>query len=59
MGKVLGAFGALAMVLTWIANVSGQPVMGMTAEHLFNNVVGLPLLALVSLFIGYLYSKKL
>jgi hypothetical protein len=52
-GKFLGAVGGVAIILMWIANVNGGKVFGLTGEHLFYNVVGLPLLSLVCLVIGY------
>lgn len=59
LGRFLALIAVIALVLTWIANVSGGYVLGMSGEHLFYNVIAFPLLSMLSLLNGYLLSKGL
>ena len=59
LGRIFAFFAFLALVSAWITQWTGEPLMGMSQEHLFRDATVLSLLSIIGLLDGLLHSRNL
>ena len=57
VGRIWGWLGLLALIGAWISQLTGQPLFGMSQEHLFNDAIVLTLLCIASLVDSLVHAK--
>lgn len=59
LGQFWMVLAFLALVGAWITQLSGQPLLGMSQQHLFNDAIVLALLGIGSLLDSLCHTKGL
>lgn len=57
VGRALWTLALLAMMGTWIVQLTGKPLLGMDQQHLANDAIALALLGIGALLDGLLHTK--
>lgn len=58
LGRILLTLGFLALLGAWITQLTGEPFLGMSQQHLFNDATVLSLLGIGSLLDAKLHVQK-
>ena len=58
-GRFFGLLALLALLGAWITQVTGQPLFGMSQQHLFNDAIVMSLFCIAGLLDGIVHSKQI
>ena len=58
IGRFCGLLAVLALVGTWMTQLTGGTLFGMNQQHLFNDAIVLSLFCIAGLLDGLLHSKN-
>lgn len=59
IGRFLFTLALFALIGAWITQLTGQPLLGMSQQHFFNDAIALSLLGIGSFLDAIWHAKKL
>jgi len=58
LGRFCGLLATLALIGAWITQWTGNPLFGMSQQHLFNDAIVLSLFSIAGMIDGLLHMKN-